>query len=1020
MVQHAGGPLLVLAGPGTGKTTTLVEGVAERVEGRGLDPEQVLVLTFSRKAAGELRQRAAQRLRRTTTEPLAFTFHSYAYALLRREAALAGEPAPRLLSGPEQLLEVRRLLAGELEDGGRHWPERLRSALQTRGFAAELSDLLQRARERGLGGAGLVELGHAHGCDEWVAAGHFLRRYAARFAVDPVPVYDYTGLVHAAAGYLERDDVRRRERAARPVVFVDEYQDTDPAQERLLQLLAGDGHELVAVGDPDQSIYGFRGTDVRGILEFPDRFRSPGGRPAPVVALRTCRRSGPELLRSSRQVARKLPAPPGSGDHRTLHPQRDAGRGTVSAHLAGSAGEEAALVADTLRRAHLLDGVPWSEMAVLVRSAVRQLPDLRRALSAAGVPCTAAGDEVPLAEQPAIQPLLRVLRLALRPASLDQEDAENLLTGPIGRTDALGLRRLCRALRQVQRQAGGGCTEDSLLVQALSDPGQLALVESGVAAPATRASAVLTAARRRAAEGGTVEDILWTVWEASGLAERWLAYSAGGGQRGATADRDLDAVVALFDAAARFTDRMPRAGAEVFLADVAGQEIPGDSLTEQAPAGEAVRLLTAHRAKGLEWDVVAVAGVQEGVWPDLRLRGSTLGIEELVETAATGSADPAAVTSKLLDEERRLFYVAATRARHRLVVTAVDSDEATPSRFVAEVAPRDPAGSPVTSAPSRWLSLPALVADLRAVVTDPERPEPLRRNAATHLARLAREGVRGAHPREWYGLTCPSDRGPLVAPGAPVRVSPSQIERFQTCPLRWLLETAAGAGMSQPTQHLGSVIHAVAKVTASHGSVDIPTLSRELDRVWHELDFGSPWFSRRQRAEAERMVSRFAGWHQENPRELVATETRFEVPAGRARIEGMVDRLERDADGRLVVVDLKTGRSQVPPEELARHPQLGVYQLAVHRGGLSELGPAKPGGAELVQLGKAAFTHTARTQRQDSLAEAAEPDWALDLVAETAEGMAAAAFPARINEGCRSCPVRSACPARAEGAQVTG
>src|SRR5262245_55688628 len=133
VVDHGGGPLLVLAGPGTGKTTTIVEAVTARVEQRGMDPGRILVLTFSRKAAGELRERITARLHRTTREPLALTFHSYAYALVRREFVLAGDQPPRLLSAPEQLLEVRRMLRGEAEDGGRRWPERVRPALATRG-----------------------------------------------------------------------------------------------------------------------------------------------------------------------------------------------------------------------------------------------------------------------------------------------------------------------------------------------------------------------------------------------------------------------------------------------------------------------------------------------------------------------------------------------------------------------------------------------------------------------------------------------------------------------------------------------------------------------------------------------------------------------------------------------------------------------------------------------------------------------------------------------------------------------
>ncbi len=113
VVSHPGGPLLVLAGPGTGKTTAIVEAVVERITQRQIDPERVLVLTFSRKAAQELRERITTRLRRTTRQPLALTFHSYAYALVRREFVLAGDLPPTLLSGPEQLLEVRRMLRAE-------------------------------------------------------------------------------------------------------------------------------------------------------------------------------------------------------------------------------------------------------------------------------------------------------------------------------------------------------------------------------------------------------------------------------------------------------------------------------------------------------------------------------------------------------------------------------------------------------------------------------------------------------------------------------------------------------------------------------------------------------------------------------------------------------------------------------------------------------------------------------------------------------------------------------------------
>ena len=659
VVDHKGGPLLVLAGPGTGKTTAIVEAVAERITGRGIDPSRVLVLTFSRKAARELRERITMRLDRTTREPLALTFHSYAYALVRRDAALRGEASPQLLSGPEQSHEVRRMLRGEAADGGRYWPVALRPLLATRGFAAELRDFLLRAAERGLDGPGLARLGADVGRADWVAAGEFLTRYAARFDLAPVPSYDYAEIVRLAGILLRQGDVLRRERDAYDVVLVDEYQDTDPAQEDLLRSLAGDGRELIVVGDPDQSIYAFRGADSDAIGRFAEAFRAPDGSPAQVIALRHCRRGGPGLLLASRRIAARLPAIRGAGrageggDHRSLLPEGTDIPGEPRVVVAASERQEMALIADTLRRSHLIDGVPWSRMAVLVRSASRQVPALRRALAGFGIPVAVAGDELPLAQDPGSRPLLAVTVCALRPDGLTEDLAAELLTGPIGRTDAIGLRRLRRLLRGGSPGSPGSPGSDSEpgehpadlgpLALALLDPALLAeanwlagpsLAAARPALEAARRLAALIELARRQIPRASASEVLWDVWSACGLAPRWQAESAMGGTRGAGADDDLDAVMTLFDAAARFDSRMPAGSFELFLDGLAGQEIAGESLAQRAQPQEAVAVLTAHRAKGLEWDVVVVAGVQEGSWPDLRQRSSLLGMDELVEVAA--------------------------------------------------------------------------------------------------------------------------------------------------------------------------------------------------------------------------------------------------------------------------------------------------------------------------------------------------------------------------------------------------
>ncbi len=722
VVAHTDGPMLVLGGPGTGKTGTLVEAVAARVA-EGVDPERVLVLTFGRRAATTLRHRIEARVavgNRVVREPLVRTFPAYAFGLLRRAAAVRGEPSPRLLTGPEQDLIIRELLdvVGEdPEDDPVGWPEDLRPALRTRAFAGQLRDLLMRAAERGVGPVELARLGERLGRTDWPAAARFLREYVSVLALRDVSnrgsvAYDPAELVRAATGLLLDDpELLAAERRRLAHVYVDELADTDPAQLELLTVVAGGGASLVAFGDPDSSTYAFRGADPTGVAAFPHRFRTASGAPAAQVVLGTSYRAGPELLAAAGRLARRLRGPV---THRRLAPLPDAPPGVVEVRTFRSATSESAYLAHALRAAHLLDGVPWSRMAVLVRSTTLQLPTLRRALHTAGVPTVVHGEDLPLHLQPAVAPLLLLLRCALEPGRLDEEAAVALLHSPLGGADPLAERRLRQGLRALALATGDRRGSGELVVEALRDPEGLAAVERRWAEPAQTVARLLATARETAARpGATVEDVLWAVWAASGLAERWSAAiegrtATGEGEtarrwRADAADRDLDAVLVLFDAAARFVDRLPGARTEVFLDHVLGQDLPADTIAPTADRGDAVRLLTAHAAKGLEWDVVAIAGVQEGIWPDLRLRGSLLGSERLVDVLAGrgDGAGTAAVlagqTSALLDEERRLFYVAVTRARRRLLVSAVssasvggDDHEEQPSRFLYELAAADP------------------------------------------------------------------------------------------------------------------------------------------------------------------------------------------------------------------------------------------------------------------------------------------------------------------------------------------
>ena len=760
VVDHDSGPLLVLAGPGTGKTTTLVEAVVERVR-RGAAPDAVLVLTFSRKAADELRERITARLAMTVSEPSAWTFHAWCLALVAAYGEVGDAGLPRLLSGPERLARIRELLLGAAEgEGSTRWPSALAAALATVGMAREVADLLDRARERGLAPADVAALGEREQREDWVAAAAFFQEYVD--VLDRREEMDYAELVRRALLLLGDPLILAEVRGRYSAVFVDEYQDTDPAQEQLLRLLAGGGGDLVAVGDPDQSIYAFRGADVACILRFPERFRTTAGAEAPTLTLGVSRRAGAGLLAASRSVAERIPAPGLPVDrlqaHRALTPV--ATGGSVEVRLFGTVSDEAVAIADVLRRAHLEEGLDWSRMAVLVRSGVRTIPVLRRSLVAAGVPVAVAADEVPVARDPAVAPFLAALSVASKPESLTEDGARELLLSPLVRATPADLRRLGRALRQLDRarlegyeETGDGAnrlqlpgSSAALIREAVLTPGDAIMLDERTGRSLRRLHELLDRARsvmsfdpHRPQLGAIAgaEQGLWALWETSRLGYRWFRASAGGGQGGRSADRDLDAVVAMFDSVARFEERRPRAGVQALIDELRAQEIPSQSRREGVLAGGgAVRLLTAHRSKGLEWDLVVVASVQDGTWPDVRRRASLLDGDRLDRTGSL----PAPTAASLVVDERRLFYVAVTRARQRLLVTAVRSpldDGERPSRFLAEL------GLPVPDKierPTRLLSLASLTGRLRRVLVDEESSEPLRAAAAESLARLAQLG----------------------------------------------------------------------------------------------------------------------------------------------------------------------------------------------------------------------------------------------------------------------------------------
>jgi RecB family exonuclease len=400
------------------------------------------------------------------------------------------------------------------------------------------------------------------------------------------------------------------------------------------------------------------------------------------------------------------------------------------------------------------------------------------------------------------------------------------------------------------------------------------------------------------------------------------------------------------------------------------------------------------------------------VWPDLRLRGSLLGSTDLVDVVAGRSHDPRAARAQVRHDETRLFHVAVTRARERLIVTAVRGEDEQPSAYLDVVDPL-PVARTFTDVP-RPMTLPGLVGALRREVAG---DDPQRRGAAvTALATLAAERVRGADPSQWWSLRDVSDDRPRRAASVPLAISPSTIDAFGRCRLQWVLRAAGGDGPSMGAQDVGTLVHDVAHEL---GDTDAATYAAELEKRWGRLGLAPGWLSRRGLAQATAMTDRLAryvreldgqGWRRAD------SEARISVALGRAHITGRVDRVEVAPDGRVRIVDLKTGSTKPSGEEVRRHGQLGAYQVAVQEGALADLGTSS-GGAALLQLGKAANQSTT-VQVQAPLDADDDPTWARDLIGRVAEEMSGASYAATPGKHCGTCQLKDSCPAFAEGRRL--
>ncbi|MDY3127474.1 MAG: ATP-dependent DNA helicase [Corynebacterium sp.] len=900
------GRYLVTGDAGSGITSFLVDTVVNCID-QGVKPDSILVIAASKESGSRLREELALRMSASSTasqdtehnantkasadfvatSSLVRSVHSLAFALLRTTV----QEEIRLITGAEQDAVIRELLQGHIISDGKNspqssiWPEEIHEALGLVGFARQLRDFLLRAIEREQTPDSLLQLGEQYDRPMWTAAGHFLREYEQVMSLAGVHSYSAAELVSEV---LDHPEIT----ASHPweVIVVDDAQLLDPTSGKLINRLAESASLVVVGGDKEQAVFAFRGASTA----FMDSFSADA-----TIDLGTSLRTPPPAC-----VA-----------------------------VTESENTQRNVIVDLIRRRHLDDGVLWQDIAVIVRSA-GDIGAIRRTLLSAGIPVHINPTDVVLKEQRIVEAVLLGVKALTQP--LTNSELEDFMTGPVGGADPVGLRRLIRALRRWQPNVRG---MDSLreIIATLNVPESLLeKLNDYERSILQRVVTIISDGRVALEKHGTAEEVLWAIWAATGLSNRLRNVSLRGGATGSQADRDLDAMMALFDAAGDYSERRPGARLEQFIEHISEQELPTGVRDRRTAAPDAVSILTAHGAVGQQFDTVVVVGAQEGQWPVFGETGSLFGQEELIDYLDHGitPGTPVSHLSDRLAEERRLFHVATTRHTHRLAVVAVDNPVGEEvlelSRFVEEFAlpassrrnvvadkikaekkqqldawflaegmgvklpAENPAASVLVPAEEKpdeqekdsglskvleplsvsVLAVSHFVAHLRRIVCDEKAQEHRKVQAARQLARLAAEGVPGADPDSWWATKTIAEE-----PQLPPRdsLSPSRIEALLRCPLKAMLSDVVERGESKFHMNAGSVAHAYLEALG-RGADEKEAKQTTLSAYAQLLD-GPNWVRENRLAEFERLLDRIVEWLSKSRKsfELLGVEVPVDV-----------------------------------------------------------------------------------------------------------------------------------------------
>ena len=988
VVNHRTSQLLVLGQAGSGKTSTLIAAIANRIAA-GEDPNKILALTYGRQSASKLRDQiaSANPIVHTVAEPIARTFHSIAFMILNDPINLESSADKKyvLLSGAEQDAQIRQLLELDAANPAQsNWPQDLIPALTTKGFAKELREFIGRATERGSSPEELSKFAKKYDQKYWPAICQFWERYQNAMALrDATTTHSFNRVDPSEIVVLAVDKLESNQRLLQKyqklfqIIYVDEFQESDRAQRKLLQLLSGP--ELVIFADPDSAVGRFRGADPDNLISDLEQFG----------------------IKKKITLDKRL---------RPIASQQVA--------LLSSASEEANFIAHQFRSAHLTSKMPWSQMAVIVRSPGPQITALQRAFAMNSIPVEIDAQAASLGDNPAIKPIITVAQIALgqlKITSSNWDEIELLLKSEFAGADAISIRQMRIALSKAQKHNPPKSSTDLILDHLTCPTPDLPWEEL---TSLKRINDLIKEAKKALSKSPDISDLLWSIWsngknyEGELISRVWQQTALAGGNRGMIADQNLDAVITLFEVARRFSERLPEAKPSLFIDQLLGEKILADTITTTAQRGEVVQVMTVHSAKGLEWELVALAGMQEGSWPNLKQRGSLLGSERLVEIFRHGISNieqlDAISSAGLMQDEKRLLNVALTRASKQIFVTAITGEDTQPSSYFEKLAPQEIQ----LHQSQRSITQPALVAALRRIATVSDKEDS--QFAARALKTLASNGVKVADPKHWVGVKPVSTDLPVISPQEQLRISPSSLESFTECGLKWMLEQSGGRDADSTAQVLGSAIHVITAQLKDQPTLTLDELEGKLKGAWSLIDMNQGWIKDYEYRRAASMLKKFYGWHVENKNQLIGVEEKFEFKLGSAIVSGSIDRVELTNEGKYYIVDLKTGTTPISYEDAQQNKQLQSYQLAVVNDGFkNKLEHQEVAGAELIFVGDLKGKE-AKTRPQDKVNEKVVSQEISDIAVKMSDKN----FVAVINDRCRSCAVKTSCPIQPAGKSV--